>query len=273
MYTIKDLRMFRLGLVAALLLAGLIVSVDTALAYEEWEKGNVPGSEFDEFQSEAVMDVILDTNGSGTVTDPPEFGDTEIKGITVRGPTKILRGPSPADDGNEPLDFHVPLRDLTPESDLLFDIRTEIVDMSLTGFSGMITIEAGTTYGLSPSIGAIEQQGNSTDWPADSWFDIYFRLTVGAPYNWSNLTNSVPAHMAAVIWEIPPIGIDYLLEDPIMLRNTFGEEKVLLTHSRHTPLAAAVPFFPNWYFGMGAVALAGALGYLIWQRRLAQQEA
>jgi len=35
----------------------------------------------------------------------------------------------------------------------------------------------------------------------------------------------------------------------------------------------AVPLFPNWYAGMAAVAVAGALGYLIWRRRLAHQEA
>ena len=56
MYRIKDSRILRLGLVAALVV-GLMVSTGTAVAYEEWEKGNVPGREFDDFQSEAVIDV------------------------------------------------------------------------------------------------------------------------------------------------------------------------------------------------------------------------
>ncbi len=270
MYRTKASRMFRLSLVAALVV-GLMVSTGTAVAYDWATEHN--GT--DSFQSEAVIDVVVDTNNDGSVSDPPAFGDTKITGITLNGPTEILRS-STGHDGNDPR---------AGEPDGLEDIRTEIVDMVLTGTAaGMtITIIAGSGLGLTglpASTGAIEELAPGTDFPAYSFFDIYFELTLNPdPFGWGPLTNPVPARMAATITDppgLPPYGVDYNLVStpPVILKDGSGFTRVLITNvHRHTPLPPpTVPVFPNWYTMMAAVTAAGGLGYLIWRRRLAHEQ-
>ena len=38
------------------------------------------------------------------------------------------------------------------------------------------------------------------------------------------------------------------------------------------PAKQGVPFFPNWYTGVMAVAVAGGSGYFVWRRRLAHEQ-
>lgn len=261
MYSRKALRMVRLGLVAAMVVAPLMVSTGTAVAYDEEQKGNVPGEEYDEFDSKAVIDVVLDSNNDGNVTDPPTGGDIKITGFTLYGRTKILRSTPAGDDGNDPR---------AGEPDTLNDIATEMVRMELTGFGYIL--RAGSEFGLPPSIGAIEELATGTDFPAYSFFDIYFELTGTI---WGTLTNAVPARMAATINEIPPYGVDYNLVSippvpPVILKDGGGITRVLITNvHRHTVLwPDGVPVFPNWYAMMAAVAAAGGLGFLIWRRLL-----
>ena len=191
----KVLLVLRLGLVTVMVFVVLAFGVDTAAAYTPEEKEG-----FDRLCSEAVIDVEIDTTRDGIL-------DTLLTGITLEGPVVVKRTPGP----------EVPLA----------QIDTEIVQMELTGSTliGPIEVRAGGELGLPPSTGAIVEQAPGTDWPADSFFDVFFELT-GTPYG--PLTNSPPepCHVEAVITNppgIPPYHIDYRSDEFVPLKDGDGD--------------------------------------------------
>jgi hypothetical protein len=139
----------------------------------------------DAFQSDATVEL---TTPDGT----PET-------LVLSGPTLIKRGkPGDADE------------------DGLADQPTEIIQLELRGTSaqlGQITFRAGAQHGLNPSLGGIEELQKGTTFPADSFFDVFARLdasggpaTDGQPIKG---TNERPAHLAAIINTVPPLGTPY----------------------------------------------------------------
>lgn len=123
-------------------------------------------------------------------------GDGET--LTVRGPMQIQRG-----DPYNPDDDHM-------------TIDTEIISMSLTGTSsllGPITIIQSPTM---PSTGSIRQQAISTDFPADSFFDVFLEIQTDGPF--STYHNDDPVRVSATIDRIPPMGT-YPSEGPIPLKD------------------------------------------------------
>ena len=233
-----------LVLVAAMVVPALMVGMDTAVSYSPEQQVGV-----DRFKSEAQVDVFLvDTNGNNGNIDTNGNGNMEPDLDTWLGiilssplcyPTVVKRTNPAGNDGNDPR---------PPEPDLLNDIATEIVSMELTGTAGpiTITIKAGSDFDLLPSTGAIEELAPGTDFPAYSFFDIFFELTLTPdPWGWGPLTNSDPARMKAVITDppgIPPYGIDYTLDNPpVILQDSDGIPRVLLDVERHTPLGPPDP--------------------------------
>lgn len=272
MYGRKVLRMVRIGLVAAMVVAPLMVVTGNAVAYDEATHNGT-----DSFQSEARVDVLVDFFPTDGVPETP------FSGIILRSPPDkdmVVERSSVGHDGNEPLDFHIALRDAESEPDDHEDIGTEIKQMVLRGFAGTIaiTIRAGSEFGLPPSIGAVESQseGEDADFPdwADSWFDIYLELTLVPDIRvWGTLKNDEPAHMAAEINSLPPYNTDYtLLDPPVAFKDGTGEIRVLLNAESHTPLPDVMdgPVFPSLYFGVAAAFAVGILAYLL-RRRLVHQ--
>ena len=273
MYGRKVLRMVLLGMVAAMVVAPLMVVVPlmvvtgNAVAYDPATHNGT-----DSFRSEARVDVLVDFFPTDGVPETPFSG---IKLRSLLGQDMVVERSSVGHDGNEPLDWHVALRDAESEPDLHEDIRTEIKQMVLTGFAGtiLITIRAGSKFGLPPSIGAVEQQVIGTDFPADSWFDIYLELILVPDIRgFGILKNYEPAHMAAVINGLPPYGTDYhLLNPPVEFKDSLNVTRVLLNAESHTPLNVVDgPVFPSLYVGVAAAFAVGILAYLL-RRRLVHQ--
>jgi hypothetical protein len=127
--------------------------------------------------------------------------------ITMVGPTNVSRG-TPYDPG-----------------DGRIKIDTEIVSMTLTGMSvhlGWITIVETSSK---TSSGSIQQVTSGIDYPATSFFDVYFEFQILS----LNITlhNEDSMHINATISSIPPWGATYVgPPTPVLLKdeldNTVG---------------------------------------------------
>ena len=125
------------------------------------------------------------------------------------------------------------------------EVRTEMIDLNLTGFSPML---GPVHVGLNPhitSFGEIEETADvvtgtldlppfgPADTTADSFFDIYFQVEVGG----LTFYTVAPKHMSSVITHKPPApGNLYESAEPIELVNVFGQPTgFFLSATRHQP--------------------------------------
>ena len=87
------------------------------------------------------------------------------------------------------------------------------------------------------STGKITEQENDTgelDFPADSFFDIYFEVELEG----ATLHNEEPLHLECKIEQIPPELCAYEppIPEPIQLFNTDGVKVAFIDHAMHIPL-------------------------------------
>jgi hypothetical protein len=163
--------------------------------------------------------------------------------------TLVMRGPTTV---------HVDLGSMRDEGGRDV-VDTEIVSMSLTGFSPTLNsgveIRAGSDFGL-PSPGQIQENQNDTpgvlDLPpfvledpiqpqsADSFFDVFFEVEVqNFPPPLHFLRGADPKHMTSTIHNKPPKEGDvYVNPDPIPLVDENGNlvPNAFVLNARHVPV-------------------------------------
>ena len=160
-----------------------------------------PPAGIDAFDSSAI--VVFDLRSSGG----PELT------VTLVGPTRIERS-DPFDPGDGKL-----------------VIEAEMVSMVLRGNTtlGPITIRESP---LRQSPGRITQQTAGTDFPADSFFDIF----VEAETPVGLLRNDDPIRLQSVINDLPPFQAEYIPEATFVgvdLLNAEGVKVGVLKHASH----------------------------------------
>ncbi len=196
------------SLIAAVLLATILVFSDQIQASFS-APAPLGGTDFFESSATVGLEIFNPT------------GPSDSFSIELKGPTIVKRDP--------------PLPTRT--------IPTEILSMELSGSSplGPVTVRAGSLFGLPPSTGAIIPQPPDTDFPADSFFDVFFEIEVsstGEPL--PPLCNSHALQLEAVIDHIPPTGHVYLppINEPVWLHicgDPLEFPVAALTHAYHLP--------------------------------------
>ncbi len=117
------------------------------------------------------------------------YSPPHMTSAILSGPTSIQRG-APYDPG-----------------DGMVQIETEIVSMNLTGFSDMGMMTA-STIPMPQSLGLIKQQASGNDYPAESFFDIFYRIEL--PSVGFQGEAKFPTHHESTINQIPPYGSIYV---------------------------------------------------------------
>ena len=117
------------------------------------------------------------------------------------------------------------------------EVDTEIVHMELTGTSGLGQMTVVESPSRDSTGKIIEQQNsgsNKMNFPADSYFDVFFEVTVGG----LTLHNNDPFRMECKIEEVPPVLCFYLppITGPIVLYNDNEVKVATLKHALHIPL-------------------------------------
>jgi hypothetical protein len=144
-------------------------------------------------------------------------GTDTVIGADLGGPVQIERLNKPIDKDGDGLD----------------EVNTEMVFMDLTG-PGLTVRESPTKH----STGVIEEQHNITsgvlDFPANSFFDIFFEVDVGG----MTLHNNTPLRMACKIDQVPPYKCLYEppITDPVELLNVDDVKIAKLVHGLHIPI-------------------------------------
>jgi len=92
-------------------------------------------------------------------------------------------------------------------------IDTEVLSMVLTGtvYGDQVTVKAGTDWGLAASTGKIREQTPGTLYPADTWFDLFFRVeSSDSKYNGTeNCAQAV--RFSGVTMAVPATYVEYLV--------------------------------------------------------------
>jgi cysteine-rich repeat protein len=137
--------------------------------------------------------------------------------IFLRGPTTIHRdGPFDAGDGRR-------------------QIATEMTAMSLTGSTAILGHVKIIESPSLASTGQIKAQTISGDFPADSFFDLFFEIDTQFPPPYDKLHNAVPIHLQQVIKCVPPLGSIYVpayaLSTPLL--DVTNTPVGTLTHAQH----------------------------------------
>ena len=168
----------------------------------------------DRFDSFAVVSLRILPVGSPAPTPWP----TPVT-LTLDGPVIVQRGtPDP----------------VGPPFGAPRVIDTEIISMALTGSSpmGPVTLRESLSH---HSKGLIKARSAGNDFPADSFFDIFFEIETALPSPMDKLHNNDAIPMRQVISCIPPLGRIYVpaytLEIPLYDRN--GTPVASLTHAKH----------------------------------------
>jgi hypothetical protein len=167
--------------------------------------------------------------------------------VMLSGPTKVHRGlPFNPGDGR-------------------WEIPTEMVLMNLQGADPMIgpvtVIESPTLV----SSGQIRQQVAGHDFPAESFFDVFFEIQTTP----MTLFNKAPKYMVALIDTIPPLDTTYRYADSVFLfdkTNPNGPPVAILTTAEHTP-TGSIPTLSEWGAIIFGVLLLGSVVFYIWRRR------
>lgn len=163
-----------------------------------------PPGGVDEFPSGALLS--LEVPGAG------------LAHVTLNGPTRVQR--------SDPYDS---------DGDGRMEIDTEMLAMDLSGMSPLGALKIRESPSL-PSHGRIVQQSPGVDYPADSFFDVFFDISWDDGINW--LPVQQPVHMEAVIQAIPPILAQY--QSPpslaVPIPGPGGQVIATLRHVLHVPL-------------------------------------
>lgn len=189
---------------------------DEQSATLSFQAGDFPPGGIDEFPSGVLL--TLDVPGSG-----PAY-------VTLNGPSRVQRGDPHDTDG-----------------DGRMEIETELLSMDLSGISplGLMRLRESPTR---PSMGRILQRTAGVDFPADSFFDVFFDVSLDGGANW--LPVDQPVRMEAVIQAIPPILAYYQSAQPIAVPVVGPGGQVLATirYALHIPLPPfeKVIIFINW---------------------------
>ena len=124
-------------------------------------------------------------------------------------------------------------------------IETEIVSMELTGVSplGPVSIRAGRSFGLPPSTGRTFGSSPGSDFPAESFFDVFYEIEIGG----AQLCNTQPQQVSATITEIPPVNpLEFSFSsilDEIQLEDCGGDKGELLPANGVSQLVASLMAF------------------------------
>ncbi len=181
-----------------------------------FQPSDYPPGGVDEFPSGALL--TLDVPGSGPAH------------VTLNGPSRVQRSDPQDTDG-----------------DGRMEIETELLSMNLSGMSplGPMRLRESPTRA---SLGRIVQQTSGVDFPADSFFDVFFEVSLDGGSNW--LPVDQPVRMEAVIQAIPPILAYYQSAQPIAVPVVGPGGQVLATirYALHIPLPPfeKVIIFINW---------------------------
>ncbi len=163
-----------------------------------------PPGGVDDFPSGALL--TLDIPGAG------------IAHVTLNGPTQVERG--------DPHDSN---------GDGRMEIDTELLSMDLRGVTPMgpmLMRESPTRH----SLGRIVQQTAGVDFPANSFFDVFFDVSLDNGATWLPVDQSL--HMEAVIGAIPPILAYYHPPQPIAVPvvGPNGQIIAVIRYALHIPL-------------------------------------
>ncbi len=187
--------------VVGLLAGGLLAGIETLTAQAGTPRAVFPPAGTDTFSSTATVGVQPGCTGR---TVP----------VHLSGNTTVMRkAPGKNSSGH---DF----------------IPTEMITLDLKGSSPLGPVKVTLNPAMS-STGQVTAMGKSSDFPANSFFDIFVEVSAG---NSSHLHNESPIHMQATIKAIPPVGSKY--------KNPFGSTPLLdptgatvacLVHELHIP--------------------------------------
>ena len=158
-----------------------------------------------------------DSFDSGALVNVGIVGSDELFGVTLNGPTVIKRS--------------------AVVGGALDSVQTEIIQLDLAGTSTELGDIQVTLAPQPASTGKITEQENDTgelDFPADSFFDIYFEVELEG----TTLHNEEPLHLECKIEQIPPELCAYEppIPEPIQLFNTDGVKIAFIDHAMHIPL-------------------------------------
>lgn len=138
--------------------------------------------------------------------------------VTLNGPTTVRRSDPHDADG-----------------DGRMEIETELLTMNLSGTSpfGPLLLRESPTRA---SPGKITQRTPGVDFAADSFFDVFFDISLDGGQSW--LPVQEPVRMEAVIDAIPPILAYYRPPQPIAVPviGLDGQVIVIVRHALHIPL-------------------------------------
>ncbi len=177
---------------------------DETSATLTFEPSDFPPGGVDEFPSGALLTV--DVPGAG-----PAY-------ITLNGPSTVQRGDPQDSDG-----------------DGRMEIETELLAMNLSGQSpiGPMRLRESPTR---QSLGRIVQQAPGVDFPAASFFDVFFDISWDDGQSW--LPVDQPVRMSAEIQAIPPI-LAYYQSPPTLavpIPGPGGQVIGALRYALHIPL-------------------------------------
>ena len=165
---------------------------------------NFPPGGIDEFPSGAIL--TLDVPSAGTAY------------VTLNGPTRVRR--------SDPHDI---------DGDGRMEIETELLTMNLSGVTpmGPLMLRESPTRA---SLGRIVQQAPGVDYPADSFFDVFFDLSLDGGTTWQPVDQAL--RMEAVIQAIPPILAYYRPPQPIAIPviGPGGQVIAVIRYALHIPL-------------------------------------
>ena len=189
---------------------------DELSAMLTFQPSDFPPGGIDEFPSGALL--TLDVPGSG------------LAHVTLNGPSRVLRSDPSDSDG-----------------DGRMEIETELLSMDLSGMSplGPMRLRESPTRA---SLGRIVQQTPGVDFPADSFFDVFFEVSLDGGANW--LPMDQPLRMQAAIQAIPPI-LAYYQSPPstaVPIVGPGGQLLATLRYALHVPLPVRekLIIFINW---------------------------
>ncbi len=177
---------------------------DAARSMVVFAAPNYPPGGIDEFPSGAHLS--LEIPGAGAMP------------VTLNGPSTVWRSDPHDSDGDGRL-----------------EIETEMLTMNLTGMgpAGPLMIRESPTL---PSLGRIVQRTPGVDFPADSFFDVFFEISLDGGQTW--LPVEQPVRMEAVIDAIPPTLAYYQPPQPIAIPviGPGGQVVAIIRHALHVPL-------------------------------------
>lgn len=113
-------------------------------------------------------------------------------------------------------------------------IPIELLTMNLTGNSplGPMTVRAGREMGFEPSLGEIDPHSTTSDFPAQSFFDVFVHIQTPS----LSLHTDRPFRVQATVTDFPPYGSGFQGNDPVQLLDSGGIPVGVINSALHRPL-------------------------------------